>query len=139
MKIDFFELGISVKLKYSVIISKDDKGYVFVKHKDRATWEIPGGHIEYNETSLEAAKRELEEEAGAKDYTITEICNYSVRRDNNINFGRLFYANITSYTEELNFETIDVCSFQELPKDLTYPKIQPFLFREILNRLKDKI
>ena len=33
-------------LKFAVIITKAKNKYVFCKHKDRDTWEIPGGHRE---------------------------------------------------------------------------------------------
>ena len=37
-------------------------------HKERDTWESPGGHIDEGETPLEAAERELYEETGAIDF-----------------------------------------------------------------------
>ena len=33
-------------LKFAVIISKTDNKWVFCKHKERETYEIPGGHRE---------------------------------------------------------------------------------------------
>jgi len=38
---------------------------VFCKHKDRDTFEFPGGHREKDEKIEETAKRELWEETGA--------------------------------------------------------------------------
>lgn len=134
MKVDFYEIDYSTTLKYSVIVSKDKNGYVFVKHRDRDTWEIPGGHIETGETALEAAKRELQEETGAKSFNITEICQYSVDRNGSKTFGSLFFAEITQYSDSLDFETDSVKSFPILPDNLTYPNIQPFLFNEVLSR-----
>lgn len=46
------------------------------RHNDRSTWETQGGHIEENETPLEAAKRELFEESGAIEYSIAPVCDY---------------------------------------------------------------
>ena len=46
------------------------------KHKHRATWETQGGHIEAGEAPLEAAKRELYEEAGALTFAIEPLCDY---------------------------------------------------------------
>ncbi len=139
MEIKFYNLDSDKDLKYSVIISKDSNGFVFVKHRDRNTWEIPGGHIEQNETSIEAAKRELKEEAGASVFSIKEVCDYSLTRDDSINFGRLFYAEIKDYSESLEHEIVEVGSFQVIPKELTYPQIQPYLFEEVLNRLNIKV
>ena len=53
------------KLTYSVISAIFDGKWIFVRHQDRITWEIAGGHIEEGETSDDAAGRELKEETGA--------------------------------------------------------------------------
>ena len=135
MTVEFYDMDYSAELKYSVIISKDENGYVFVKHKDRDTWEIPGGHIEAGETSFEAARRELIEETGAKSFNITEICKYSVNRGLTKSFGSLLFAEITEYSGSLDYEMDTVKSFPKLPEDLTYPNIQPFLFKEVLCRV----
>lgn len=136
MKVLFHDLTSLPKLTYSVIVSKDKNGFVFVKHNDRDTWEIPGGHIEINETPLETAKRELKEETGAIEFTIVEVCNYSVRINDSETFGRLFYADIISFSKNLNHEIGSVKSFAHLPENLTYPTIQPLLFKEVLKRIK---
>ena len=75
MIINFHELNNSENLKFSVIFAIDQDGFVYVRHQDRSTWEMPGGHIEAGETALEAANRELIEETGAKGFKIVEICN----------------------------------------------------------------
>ena len=134
MKIDFYNLDNTFDLKYSVIISEDEYGYVLVKHFKRATWEIPGGHIEIGETPLEAANRELREETAAGDYKIEEVCDYSVTKNDKTTFARLFYAYIKNYGQ-LSSEIEKVKSFKSLPKNLTYPKIHPILLQEVIKRV----
>ncbi len=73
------------KLKFAVIVSKAGGKWVFCKHKERATYEVPGGHREAGETILDAAKRELKEETGAKTFTIQPVCVYSVTGKNRVN------------------------------------------------------
>lgn len=62
-----FELGELEHYKYVVVLSIHAGKIVLSRHKARATWETQGGHIEPGETPIEAAKRELYEESGAKD------------------------------------------------------------------------
>jgi 8-oxo-dGTP pyrophosphatase MutT (NUDIX family) len=50
------------RLTYSVIVARYGGRWMFVRHHDRATWEIAGGHIEENETPSYTARRELTEE-----------------------------------------------------------------------------
>ncbi len=141
MKVEFYDLQDRDDFKYSVIVSKDENGFIFVKHSKRITWEIPGGHIEEGESPLQAAKRELREETGANEFTIKEICDYSVEIDGTKTFGRLFYAEIRSFDEKkLQFEIEQVKSFTDIPnkKYLTYPNILPFLFKEVVRLVKEK-
>ena len=49
-------------LKFAVIISKTNGKWIFCKHKERDTYEVPGGHRESGEDILATAKRELMEE-----------------------------------------------------------------------------
>lgn len=52
-------------LKYVCCDMKEKNGkWVFCRHKDRDTYEIPGVHRESGETIFETAKRELMEETG---------------------------------------------------------------------------
>ncbi len=59
-----FDTDLEDILTYVVIGTRYLDKWVFVRHKLRRTWEIPGGHIEEDETPLEAAQRELQEETG---------------------------------------------------------------------------
>ena len=43
------------------------------RHRERDTWEMQGGHIEANETPLEAARRELYEESGALEFIMQPL------------------------------------------------------------------
>ena len=65
MNVNFYKKVDDDKLKFVVIVSRYQNKWIFCKHKQRDTYEIPGGHREAGETILEAAKRELYEETGA--------------------------------------------------------------------------
>lgn len=121
-------------LKFAVIVSKYRDKWVVVRNKKRTTWEIPGGTIEKGEDVQETAKRELFEETGAKEFNLIPICIYSVVRANeNESFGGLYYAEIKEIGELPNFEIDEIKFVDNLPKDLTYPDIQPNLFEKVIN------
>lgn len=48
MKIKFYEKNIieNEKLLYAIVVSRYKNKWIFVKHKERDTWEIPAGHRE---------------------------------------------------------------------------------------------
>lgn len=140
MEVKFYDNVEDSFLKFAVIISKYDNKWVFCKHKERDTYEIPGGHREENEDILDTAKRELAEETGALEFMIEPVCVYSVTGKNRVNqtgeetFGMLFYAEIKKFDKELHSEMEKVQLFEEMPDNLTYPLIQPFLMREYERR-----
>ena len=47
------------KLTYVVIGTREGDNWIFVRHRDRISWEMPAGHIEPGETADQAAVREL--------------------------------------------------------------------------------
>lgn len=71
-----YSVGELKKYKYVVVLSYYNGKILLSRHKSRSTWETQGGHIEENETPLEAAKRELFEESGAMDYSMAPVCDY---------------------------------------------------------------
>ena len=71
MKVNFYDEADDSQLKFAVIISRADGKWVMCRHKDRETYEIPGGHREDGEKIIDAAIRELKEETGAKLYACT--------------------------------------------------------------------
>jgi 8-oxo-dGTP diphosphatase len=142
MEVKFYENVEDSKLKFAVIISKSDGKWVFCKHKERDTYEIPGGHRENGEKIEDTAKRELNEETGAEIFNIEPICVYSVTGKNRVNetgeesFGMLYYADIKSFNQELHSEMEKIVLLDELPIEWTYPLIQPLLVKEFERRKK---
>lgn len=133
MKVKFYESVDDALLKFAVIISKSCGKWVFCKHRERNTYEVPGGHREENETILETAKRELHEETGAVEFALKPVCVYSVTGKNIVNetgeetFGMLYFADIQQFENELHSEMEKAAFFDDMPKDWTYPLIQPLL------------
>ena len=137
LSVNFYEKVADELLKFAVIITKSDRKWVFCKHRDRNTWEIPGGHREQGETILETAKRELYEETGAIEFEINPVCVYSVLKDGVETFGMLYFAKVSEFEKELHSEIEKVQMFEALPEQWTYPLIQPLLIEEYNRRRKN--
>ena len=126
-------------LEYAVIMAKYNGKWIFVRHEERNTWEIPGGRRELNEDIVKTAERELIEETGAKRFELKPVCVYSVSRDLEKSYGLLCYAEIFEFGNPLELEICEIKEFEELPKDLTYPLIQPELFNKVTDYLEIKV
>ncbi|WP_431026725.1 NUDIX hydrolase [Lysinibacillus sp. LZ02] len=139
MKIEFYDIG-SVndkKLDFTVISAYYQGQWVYVRHCNRQSWEIPGGHRELDEKIDETAKRELFEETGCKEMDLSPICDYSMDDSVKKVFGRLYFARIKEMGQLPVSEIAEVKLFSSLPKYLTYPEIQPKLFDKTLAFMKD--
>ena len=63
-EVNFYDEVDDSLLEFAVIISKSNGKWVFCKHKERDTFEVPGGHRETGEKIEDTAVRELKEETG---------------------------------------------------------------------------
>ena len=119
-------------LQFAVIAARYRERWVLCRHKERDTWEIPGGHREIGESITQAAMRELKEETGAVDAALQQISIYGVKRGEEVSYGALFFAEITELGE-LNDEVEigEVQLFDRLPDALTYPEIQGALYHRV--------
>ena len=140
LEVKFYDNVDDELLKFAVIISKTNGKWIFCKHKERESYEVPGGRREYGETIVETAKRELMEETGAVKFNIEPICAYSVKGKTRVNkndedesFGMLFIADVFSF-EELHSEIEKILITDTLIENWTYPLIQPKLIEEAKNR-----
>ena len=119
VKVSFYDISYMPEpgLTYAVICARFDGRWVFIRHRIRKTYEIPGGHIESDETPVQAARRELAEETGAEEFTIECVATYSVDSGAARGYGRLFYAEIVKMGEVTDTSEIaEVILSDELPQ-----------------------
>lgn len=139
IQVDFHPLDrvADASLQFAVIMAQEDGKWLLCRHRERDTWEIPGGHREAGEDIEETAHRELYEETGVTDAELTPVEVYSVtREDGATSYGMLFLARVKTRGElPANSEMSEVTATHLLPQALTYPGIQPKLFSRIQYRL----
>jgi len=137
LKVNFYNSVEDRLLKFAVIVSKCEGKWVLCKHRERTTYECPGGHREDGEDILTTARRELYEETGAIDYVIEQIGIYSVYGNDGVienkveTFGMLYYADINEFEKLPGFEIEKIEFFDMLPDNWTYPEIQPKLIEKV--------
>ena len=129
--------GIQTPYRNIVIFAKYQNKWLYTRHKERRTWETAGGHIEAGETPLDAAKRELYEETGAKPFRIRPVFDYhadnSSAKPGDHAAGQVFLAEIETLGPLPDFEMAETGLWDSHPpvEDLTYPAILPILFQKI--------
>lgn len=142
LEVKFYDKVEDRLLRFAVIVSRSNGKWVFCKHRERDTFEVPGGHREAGEDILTTAKRELYEETGAIDFKITPVCVYSVSGVTRLNpsgkedFGMLYFAEIKEFENELHSEIEKIVLMEDMPKNWTYPLIQPKLLEQVKIFLK---
>ena len=132
--VKIFPIDEKAGYKFVVNFSRYGNNWLFSRHKERATWETQGGHIEPGETPRQAAARELREESGAVDFELTPVFAYAVGDDPG-NSGVVFLADIKSLGPLPESEMAEVKVFDALPENLTYPQITPVLYAAVLATL----
>ena len=132
--VKFYDNAPDDLLKFAVMVSRHNGKWVLCRHKDRNTYEWPGGHREHGETVTDCARRELWEETGAVKYTLSPVCIYAVADDAKETLGMLYFAEIFEFGPMPQLEIEEIVLFDEPPEDLsrwTYNTIQPKLVAKV--------
>lgn len=124
VRVDVVPVGHVRDYVFTVVVVFDSADrLVLCRHRDRSTWETPGGHIEPGEAPAEAAARELFEETGIVPRDLVAVGDYEVDGVG----GRLFAATVGTRSPLPDFEMAQTTAFEAMPDNLTYPEITPVL------------
>ena len=128
LEVQFFDLGTVAdsELTRVVMVSRYNRKWAFVKHKERDTWELPGGHVESGETFAEAVKRELYEETGATEIEFEPICVYKITK-----YALLCFAEIKKIGKLPESEISECAFFDDIPSNLTYHDTHTKMFEKV--------
>ena len=117
VEVKFYDNVADELLKFAVIISKTDNKWVFCKHKERETYEVPGGHREPGESILETAKRELQEETGYSAGNLIKLGTVNPNPALFSNHVHIFLAENLTPTGIQHLDNDEFIDYIELSKD----------------------
>lgn len=125
----------------AIIFKKENQGKKFLLlHYEKKHWDFPKGHVEKNETEIEAAKREIHEETGITELNFLpkfrETISYYYKRDGKLCHKEVVFflaktgkTEIRLSNEHIGFEWLE---FEKAKEKLTFKNA-----KEILSKAKD--
>ena len=132
----FADAGELKTYHFVVIFALYQGKWLYCRAGVRDTFETAGGHIELNETALDAARRELYEETGALKYDIEPAFDYSVRIPTSLTHGQVFFARVHELGPLPDYEMAETKLFDTIPDRMRFPWILPLLYEKMLEWLK---
>lgn len=78
----------------------------------------------------------MKEETGAENFDLQALFIYGVAKDAIEDFGMVFLAEIETLSCYLESEIEEIFLLTKEPEELTYPLIQPYLFKKAQNMMR---
>ena len=125
-------MGLIKEKSCGCIIIKDNKVLLVCEKRRNNFWGFPKGHIEHDETEVETAKREVQEEVGlsvevdeSKRYEIKYIVDDRIEKTAVFYLARAISDEITK--QEVEIADVKWCEFYEALDLLTYENTKEVL------------
>lgn len=138
MEIKLYDLGKikEERLRSAVIVSVINNRFVYVRHKGKKTWELSGGLRLHGENIDGAASRELKEETGAVKFSMIPVSDYSIKDEKSgTTYGRIYYSEIEELGRLSDIGVEEIMFSEYMPKNLTYPEIQPVFLGRVIDKI----
>ncbi|NEU30020.1 nucleoside triphosphatase YtkD [bacterium LRH843] len=100
------------------VVCRLEGKWLLTKHRERG-YEFPGGKVEFGESLLDAARREVYEETGAFLDSLYDIGQYEVKCKTESMWKNVYFAIATSLQKKEDYlETDGPVLLEELPADI---------------------
>ncbi|MFA6486461.1 MAG: NUDIX domain-containing protein [Candidatus Magasanikbacteria bacterium] len=127
----------------AIVLSKNNPALVALLFRSKQNdWSFPKGHIENNETPVEAAKREVLEETGLTINLIDELptFHYEQNSGNSVDVSMFLSQsnNDPDLKNEFDGDKILWVDYSEVPQKLTYENAKQY-YLQIIITIEQKI
>ena len=109
-------------LLITFVAIRHEQDFLLVHHRERQSWELPGGHIEGAENARDCAVRELFEETGQRveHLDFRAVLKYRAGSDNRIYYGTLYSGELHSPVPFRENDEISQITFWDGKTDIGY-------------------
>ncbi len=134
MQVKFYDKSDDGLLMCAVVIAKYNGRWLYCKHRDAVTFELPYGYRGEDEMIEDTARHALSRKTGAKKYTLKPVCTYSQDNGDITVFGKLYYAEIKEMDPTLQAKGERVYYLDSHPDNQSCPELHPLLVQEAIRR-----
>lgn len=109
-------------LLFTFLVIRHNQNFLLVYHRQRQTWELPGGHIESGESARDCANRELLEETDQKveHLEFRAVLKLHDETEDRFFFSALFLGELPSPTPFRENEEISQITYWDGKESLGY-------------------